>query len=182
MLIAPAEVLTGAGHRFSTFGYIFFAMGLGGAVVIDKQVFPGAYGNAGEYAGIWPADVQDERPTMEQLRKRMALHGVEYPDIQAMITGFDVNAPGVEAWIERALPRLNQMVSAIAAVIDPETIVLGGRIPKALAECLVERMTIFTVPRRESVKPSPRIVVGAVTGDAAAAGAAAIPLKARFFR
>lgn len=178
---AMGEILTGAGHRFSTFAYIFFAMGLGGAVVIDKQVFPGVFGNAGEYAGIWPPEEQDERPTLELLRKQMARHGRDYADIHAMISQFDVDAPGVEAWIERALPRLNQMVSAISAVIDPEAIVLGGRIPKALAERMAARMTVFSVPRRGSTKPLPEIVVGTVTGDAAAIGAAAIPLKARFF-
>jgi predicted NBD/HSP70 family sugar kinase len=175
------EALMGVGRQFPTFAYVFFSMGLGGAVVIDGRVFSGVFGNAGEFAGVWPADEHDERPTLELLRKTLASHGTEHPDIYAMISDFDVDAPGVEDWIERALPRLDQMASAISAVLDPEAIVLGGRIPKRLAERLTKRMTFYGVPRRGTRKPVPEIVVSTVDGDAAAIGAAATPLKARFF-
>lgn len=178
---AMGEALTGIGRRFPTFAYIFFSMGLGGAVVIDGRVFPGVFGNAGEFAGIWRLDEQDDRPTLEQLRRMMAQGGVAHPDIYAMISDFDVDAPGVEEWIDRALPRLDQLASAISAVLDPEAVVLGGRIPKALAQRLADRMAVYGIPRRNVIKPNPQIVVSTVSGDAAAIGAAATPLKARFF-
>lgn len=178
---AMGEALTGVGRAFRTFAYVFFSKGLGGAVVIDGQVFPGAFGNAGEFAGVWQSGEHDDRPTLELLRKIMAQNGPEHPDIYAMIRDFDVDAPGVAEWIEHALPKLDLMASAISAVLDPEAIVLGGRIPKPLAERLAERMTFYGVPRRGILKPIPSILISTVSGDAAAIGAAATPLKARFF-
>lgn len=178
---AMGEALTGVGRRFATFAYVFFSMGIGGAVVIDGKVVPGVFGNAGEFGAIWSPDAHDERPTLELLRTMMARRGADHADIHAMVNDFDVDAPGVEDWIALSLPKLDQMASAISAVLDPEAIVLGGRIPKRLAERLAERMSFYGVPRRGVPKPIPRVVVSTVEGDAAAIGAAATPLKARFF-
>lgn len=178
---AMGEALTGAGQRYATFGYIFFAMGVGGAVVINGQVFPGAFGNAGEFGGVLPPEGHEERPTLELLRRMIARHGPAPADIYEMIRDFRMETPGVEDWIAHSLPKLNAIVSAVAAVLDPEAIVLGGRIPKALAARLAQDITFYSMPRRGIAKPFPELVISEVQGDAAAIGAAATPLKARFF-
>lgn len=180
-LAAMGETLSGIGRTTETFGYLFFAMGLGGAVVINGRLFPGAFGNAGEFAGILPPQMHDERPTLELLRQMMAQRGRRYGDIYEMIQHFDISDPGVEDWIERSVPKLSAVASAIAAVLDPQAIVLGGRIPKPLAARLCDEIEFYSVPRRGMPKPFPKLVVSEVQGDAAAIGAAAMPLKARFF-
>ena len=156
-------------------------MGIGGAVVINGSVFPGAFGNAGEFAGILPPELQQERPSLELLRLTMAKHGHAYRDIYEMIRHFDLSHPGVAEWIAIAAPKLSAIASAVAAVIDPEAIVLGGRIPKSLATRLTEAIQFYNVPRRGISRPIPKIIVSEVEGDAAAIGAASMPLKSRFF-
>lgn len=178
---AMGEALNGVGRRHPTFAYLYFAMGFGGAVVIDGTLYPGVFGNAGEFAGIFPPDEHDNRPTLELLRRMMASAGRPYPDIYRMIGDFDPDAPGIAAWLDLAVPRLSAVVSAISAVLDPEAIVLGGRIPRPLAQRLVGALSFYSVPRRGLAKPLPALLVTEVEGDAAAIGAAAIPLKARFF-
>lgn len=178
---AMGEALNGAGRRHGTFAYLFFAMGFGGAVVIDGALYPGVFGNAGEFAGILPPGEHDKRPTLELLRDMMGREGQSFPDIYRMIADFDPDAPGVAAWSDLAVPRLSAVVSAIAAVLDPEAIVFGGRIPRVLAQRLIGRIDFYNVPRRGVAKPFPKLLVTEVEGDAAAIGAAAIPLKARFF-
>lgn len=179
---AIGETLTGVGRNLRTFAYLFFAMGVGGGVVIEGRLHRGIFGNAGEFAGILPPQVHDERPTMELLRQILAEHGTPLRDIKEMVDRFDPSWPGVDPYIERVSPHLSAMVSAISAVIDPEAIVLGGRIPKCLAERLAASIEFYGVPRRKTDKPYPKLVLSQVEGDSAAIGASAIPLKALFFR
>ncbi len=179
---AMGEALNGVGRRHGGFAYIYFAMGIGGAVVINGQVFSGAFGNAGEFGGVFSPQDYEERPTLEFLRLTLARHGQHFPDIATMVDRFDLTLPGVEPWIVGVLPKLDLLASAIAAVVDPEVIVLGGRIPLALGEELARRMGFYTKPRHGTERPFPQIVAGEVKGDATAIGAAAIPLKSVFFR
>jgi predicted NBD/HSP70 family sugar kinase len=178
---AIGEAIAGVGHQYRTFAYVFFAMGIGGAVVIDGKLFRGVFGNAGELGGILPNAEYDLRPTLELLRVLMAKHGRDHADIYDMIHHFDMAAPGVDEWLALSLPRLESICSSVAAVLDPEAIVLGGRLPKALGELLAKAIRFHSVPRRGVPKPFPAIVVGRVEGDAAAIGAAALPLQARLF-
>lgn len=178
---AMAEALNGVGRRHATFAYLFFSMGFGGGVVINGSLYPGVFGNAGEFAGILPPEFHDTRPTLELLRQLMARNGHHHSDIFAMIREFDGDAPEIEEWLELVVPKLTAVASAISAVLDPEAIVLGGRLPRPLAERLVKAISYYSVPRRGLEKPHPALLVTEVEGDAAAIGAAVIPLKARFF-
>lgn len=179
---AMGELIAGVGARYRSFAYLFFSMGIGGAIVIDGRLIPGAFGNAGEFGGVIPPQDHDIRPTLELLRVMMADRGREYATIYDMLRDFDINAPGVEEWIDLTRPILTLICSSIGAVVDPAAIVLGGRLPKALAERLTREVEFFSVPRRGVPKPFPEVVVSAVTGDAAAIGAAATPLNAMFFQ
>lgn len=178
---AMGEALNGVGRRHGTFAYLFFAMGFGGGVVIDGALYSGVFGNAGEFAGILSPKDQEHRPTLELLRQVLARHGQPYADIYQMIRHFDPEAPGIEEWLALVTPHLSAIISAISAVLDPEAIVLGGRIPRALAERLIGELSFYNVPRRGMMRPVPALVMTEVEGDAAAIGAAAIPMKARFF-
>ncbi|MHA7868573.1 MAG: hypothetical protein ACX93U_13870 [Salipiger thiooxidans] len=47
--------------------------------------------------------------------------------------------PEVTEWVELVDPRLNRVLDAVTAVADPECIVLGGQIPRPLAQAFVDR-------------------------------------------
>lgn len=77
---------------------------------------------------------------------------------------------------------LSKIVTAISSVLDPQAIVLGGQIPKALAARLKDRVTIYEgKKRRGQHQPRPEILVSEVEGDPTALGAAAIALKASLY-
>lgn len=177
-MAATAEALCGAGYQYPTFAYLYFSLGLGGGLIIDGKLFPGAFGNAGEFAGILPPEQQDQRPTLELLRRMMGDRGQHYSDIYQMLRQFDMQAPGVEEWITSAQSVLSTICSAIAAVLDPHAIIFGGRLPLELGRTLASGVTIQAVPRRGITKPAPIITTSSVKGDATAIGAAATPLKA----
>jgi predicted NBD/HSP70 family sugar kinase len=98
-----------------------------------------------------------------------------------MLENFELDAPGVEQWLGEAERSVSLVVSAISAITDPDVIVLGGRLPAALAASLIPRLSFFNPARRARHRPIPKIVGTQAPGDASVMGAATLPLKALFF-
>ena len=71
--------------------------------------------------------------------------------------------------------------TAIAAVHDPELIVIGGSLPSSLVRLMAERATFYEVPVRGLERPFPAVVASEAEGDAVAFGAAALPFMHHFF-
>ncbi|PPV08065.1 transcriptional regulator [Xanthomonas bromi] len=178
---AAGEAMLGVGQRHRTFAYLFLSDGLGGGLVIDGQVMRGARGNAGEFAGMLPAQ-QTARATLESLRDLLAEDGVAFADVRSMLAAYDPTWPAIERWIARSAPGVALIVSAITAVCDPEAIVFGGRLPGDLAQRLIAAVQIDNLPRRGQARPWPVLLPAEAPADACAIGAATLPLKARYFR
>ena len=176
---AIGEAMLGHGRVSRDFAYLYFSAGFGGGVIARGLPLRGRHGNAGEFASILPADWP--QLNLEALRASSAEHGAAFPDLHAMLAAFDADHPAVDAWLERCLPSLNLVASAISATIDPGSIVLGGRLPPALAARIAARIAVTNPERRGFHRPAARIVPSAIDGDAAAIGAATLPLRAAFF-
>ncbi|UXA54987.1 ROK family transcriptional regulator [Xanthomonas prunicola] len=178
---AAGEAMLGVGQRYRDFAYLFLSYGLGGGLVIDGQVMRGARGNAGEFAGMLPAQ-QMECPTLELLRELLAEDGVAFADVRSVLAAYDPAWSAIERWIARSAPGISLIVSAITAVCDPEAIVFGGRLPGDLAQSLIAAVQIDNLPRRDHDRPMPLLLPAEAPADACAIGAATLPLKARYFR
>lgn len=176
---AIGEAMLGHGRVARDFAYLYFSAGFGGGIIAQGRPLRGRHGNAGEFASILPTDWP--QPNLEGLRTAFAEHGEPFPDLHAMLADFDVGHPAVDAWLDRCLPSLNLVASAISATIDPGSIVLGGRLPTSLAQRIAERITVTNPERRGHHRPAASIVPSQVNGDAAAVGAATLPLRAAFF-
>lgn len=176
---AIGEALLGVGRTVRDFAYLYFSAGFGGGLVSGGHPLRGRNGNAGEFASIipqgWP------QPTLEALRLSMAAHGHHHPDVFEMLQGFDASSPGVQEWLDASEPSLNLVASAISATLDPEMIVLGGRLPRALSRLLIPRIQFTNPERRGHHRPVPKIVTSTIEGDATAVGAATLPMRAAFF-
>lgn len=178
---AVGESLYGVGRRHRSFAYIYMAVGVGGGVIADGRLVRGARGNAGEFTGILPAEARANRPTMNLLLEILRSRGVPVETIEDMTKRFDPNWPGVETWLERTRPAFTAILSAIGAVTDPDVIVLGGRVPPALARLMSERAEFFQERRRDREREFPPVIPAEIEHDAAALGAAALPFKQHFF-
>lgn len=178
---AVGESLYGAGRRYRSFAYIYMAVGVGGGVIADGRLIRGARGNAGEFTGILPEEARANRPTMNLLLEILQARGVTVTSIDDMTKRFDPEWPGVETWLERTRPAFTAILSAIGAVTDPDVIVLGGRIPPALARLMSERAEFYQGRRRDREREFPLVIPAEVENDAAALGAAALPFKQHFF-
>lgn len=179
---AIGECLAGAGRRHKNFAFIYIAFGLGGALVANGNVWRGEHGNAGEFSSVLPLDIRPDRPTLELLRRVLNEHGASFNDFNELIETFDIGWPGVEAWLDRVTPTFHMITEAICAVFDPGAVVIGGRIPKPLAERLAQKNYFEEKSRRGVPRPRPKLVVSEVRGDATAIGAASTPLKIHFFK
>lgn len=175
---AIGEGMLGHGRTVRDFAYLYFSAGFGGGVMSQGAPLRGHRGNAGEFASILPLDWP--QPNLEGLRLVFRDHGVNYPDLHAMLSAFDPDHPAVETWLERCLPSLNLVASAISATVDPAMIVLGGRLPPSLAARIAERIRFINPERRGFHRPAPIVAPSSITGDAAAIGAATLPLRAAF--
>ena len=177
---AIGESFLGAGRSHSSFVYVFMAAGLGGGVVSNHRLMRGTHGNGGEIGLILPWRLF-QLPTLKTLLQSIRKGGVEIDGISGMVSRFDPDWPGVAEWIEKSRDPLSLIASAIAALLDPEVIVLGGRLPRALAQKIIPTIELFDDARRQEPRPLPKIIVSQTHVDACAIGAAMLPLEQKFF-
>jgi predicted NBD/HSP70 family sugar kinase len=177
---AVGEAILGVGRNCPNFAYLYFAAGFGGGLVARGAPLRGTNGNAGEFASILPDGWY--HPNLENLRRHLADHGMAFDGLRTMLRELDFHAPAVDAWLDRCVPSLNLVVSAISAVLDPEIIALGGRLPPALADRMIARIRFTNPARRGHHRPVPCLVPSTIGSDAAAIGAAMLPTRAAFFQ
>lgn len=178
---AIGEMLRGVGLRKRSFGYLSFNYGFGGGVVIDGRPLIGSHGNAGELSGIYDPDESVNRPALRYLIDALRAEGVAVDGVEDLRDRFDPTWPGVEAWVERVTPLLNRLVNTLSAVLDPEAIVFGGQVPPPLARMLIARARYWGRHRYGIGMTRPELLLSEVAGDAAAAGAAMLPLREAFY-
>lgn len=177
---AVGESLVGVGRWARHFAYLYVATGFGGGLVIDGRLMRGTHGNAGEFAASLPTQLYTS-PTLELLRHCFALKGEAYETIADMLAAISIEAPAVDDWLWRIGDSLSLVCAICAAIVDPQAIVVGGRLPQGLANRMIERINLREIPRRGLNRPLPRIVASEATGDVTALGAAILPMKLHFF-
>jgi predicted NBD/HSP70 family sugar kinase len=172
-LAAVGELTAGAARGVDTFVCITVGTGIGMGIVVNGQLFRGAHGAAGEVGFLpygWPPKdaTPPERGMLEDevsghsVVQKAHMKGLEARSAKEV---FELARDGDEIAIQAVTEEACQLafvVGAVAAVIDPELVVLGGGIGSntdLLAEPL-EAALRSTTPLR------PKIVAGEL-GDAA---------------
>ena len=147
-LAALGEHAAGAGRDRRLFVYLLIGTGLGSGIVVDGKLFPGAHGAAGEIGylpyGSYDEDRARTRGPLEDAAAAdsvvalarelgMADVGSAKDVFLAARAGSDI----ARQVVHREAERLAHAVASIAAVIDPELVVLGGGIGDS-ADLLLE--------------------------------------------
>jgi predicted NBD/HSP70 family sugar kinase len=180
-LAAIGEMARGAGRGVRDFVLISIGTGLGMGVVLNGKLHRGASGLAGE-VGYLPVDLLDKvdgrrdhiadwhRGAFEPLLTSAAVVALARSAgmgsvssaaavIDAARTG-DTAARGVVAILAA---RLAHLVAAVAAVLDPELIVLGGGIGTGAVQLLIEP----TLRTLETITPFRPHIAASELGSAA---------------
>lgn len=194
-LAAIGEQATGAGQDVDDFVLIAIGTGVGMAVVLGGALHRGASGLAGEI-GYLPLSFDGpitraegmawQEGTFEQSVSSAAVTalaqeaGVENASTAAAVfdaaRSGDRAAAGVVATIA---DRLAHGVAAVAAVLDPELVVLGGGIGTGAGELIVEPMT----ERLQRLSPlRPRVAISQLGSGAVLHGAVAEGVRLGFER
>lgn len=176
---AVGEAMLGVGRTTGDFAYLYFAAGFGGGIVAGGTPMRGRNGNAGEFASILPMDWP--QPNLENLRRYLVAQGQHWPDLHSMLATFDPADSVIDGWLDQCEPSLNLVASSISATLDPDILVLGGRLPPAFADRIAARLRFTNPDRRGHHRPTPTIVASSVGTDAAAIGAAMLPMRGAFF-
>lgn len=163
---ALGERLYGLGARYSEFYYLYFGVGLGGAMIHDGAVLRGAWGNAGEIGHI-PLVPGGE---LCACGNRGCLE--RYVSVDA----FGRNGAGSPAaWARDVAPIFASAITTIENLFDPQTIVLGGFTTPAIVDALAE--TVGELPNSVSARQGrtvPRVMVSTAGRHAVLRGAAAL--------
>ena len=178
---ALGENMIGVGKWAKSFAYFYLATGVGGGVILDGELWVGRMGNAGEFAGGLPPNIYPF-PNLELLRHLVVKEGLaDLPNVNALVEGFDPSWPVIEDWIARVRESVSIMASNATAILDLDAIVLGGLMPRPLAERLIPHIQLYDQRRRSIDRPMAKIVPAEAQGDAAAIGAALLPFQHIFF-
>jgi predicted NBD/HSP70 family sugar kinase len=180
-LAAVGESMFGVGRHCKNFAYLHLTNGFGGGLIVDGKPIHGHHGNAGEFGGIWGLCC-DVYPNLDLLQTCVAEAGRSFSTVEEMVQTITVDTPGTAIWLDLATPAFSLLCDILAYSNDPEMVVIGGRLPRSIAEALAARITL---PREQHRRgwgpPIPKVVVSEAPGDAVAIGAAAVPLTAAFF-
>lgn len=180
---AIGEMQFGSGHRYRSFFYLLVTAALGGGLVVDGSYFRGAHGRSGE---IGLLNTRSEAGKSSQLQNivslsclysRLAEQGFRVATPRALMRLESSARLIVDRWIHESTEALVDSFVAINCLINPEAILIGGRLPSAvvdqLADSLNQRMAAYggQIP---SVAPVARALT---SDDAPAVGAAILPFS-----
>ena len=183
---AIGEMQFGLGQQYRSFFYLLVTAALGGGLVADGSYFRGATGRSGEIGWLHARNSAGEDAQLQKivslsaLYTRLADRGLRVASPQGL-TRLDPDARGVvDRWIRESTDALVESFLAINCLINPEAILIGGRLPAVLVDQLAaslnERMATFA-SQLPAIAPVAR---AATSDDAPAVGAAILPFSDRF--
>jgi len=185
-LAALGERARGHGREAASFVYLWIGTGVGMGLVLEGELYRGTHGAAGEIAYL-PLGAGDPRDRTNRRRgayeeaaaaagivRTARSLGMKPPLTPKKIFAAARKGDAAAARaVEAAAAQLALGIAAIAPILDPELVILGGGIGRS-GDLLLEPIEREL---REISPFRPRIVVSALGGDAVLHGAVATALE-----
>jgi predicted NBD/HSP70 family sugar kinase len=182
---AIGEMQFGSGHRYRSFFYLLVTAALGGGLVADGSYFRGANGRSGEIGWLHAHNGAGEDSQLQNIvslscvYSRLAEQGFRVASPRGLLRLAPSGRLIVDHWIHESTEALVSSFVAINCLINPEAILIGGRLPAPLVDQLAaslnQRMAAFAgqIP---AIAPVARALT---SDDAPAVGAAILPFSYR---
>jgi predicted NBD/HSP70 family sugar kinase len=179
------EMQFGLGKKYQTFFYILITAALGGSLVIEGNHFRGATGRSGELGMLRAKDAGGHDRQIQNIVSLSALYS------RLAAQGIKVSAPGelgelgdsgqavIAAWVEAAADTLVDPMLSINCLVNPEVILIGGRLPAVLVDRLAARLNQRLESFSGMVPAIAPVMRAALSDDAPAVGAAILPFSHR---
>lgn len=180
---AMGEMQLGHGQKFGNFFYILISAGLGGGLVVDGAYVRGATGRSGEIGLMRTGQpnrhgerVQDI-VSLSALADRVAAENYTMDAVSKDENWPEPLAACIQQWVEDAADRLAGPLEAVNCLVNPATILLGGRLPKQLVDLLADRINTRMRDMASFLPAVAPVGRAALSEDAPAVGAAILPLS-----
>jgi len=183
---AIGEMHFGLGQQYQSFFYVLITAALGGGLVIDGHYFRGATGRSGELGWMrrdGPSDTQRQLQnivSLSALYLQLAEHGYRVASPRDLLKLDEQAQRIIDAWIDTSVDALEDTLVAINCLVNPEAILIGGRLPAALVDRLAGRLNERLRTYAAKIPSVALIARAAMSDDAPAVGAAILPLSDRF--
>lgn len=183
---AIGEMQFGLGQQHQSFFYILITAALGGGLVLDGHYIRGATGRSGELGWIRERGNSGQPRQLQNIVSLSALYDALAKEGHQAASPHDLTRLGgsaasvVTRWIESSAEALEDAFVAINCLINPEAVLIGGRLPAVLVDRLAERLNERLRTSTHNIPSIAPIARAAMSEDAPAVGAAILPFSDRF--
>lgn len=190
---AVGELDQGLGREIASFLYVFIGPAIGGGIVLNGDYLRGTRRNAGDIAVIpvTPSRLVGARreKAYEPLLSRASLRslvvhlgraGVAVSSQAALAAAIAAHPALFQEWRDDAVDALIAPVLAAVHLLDLDTVVLDGDLDPASLDGFVSALGDALAGAVSESREAPRVLRGSLGKDAAAVGAASLPLHASF--
>jgi predicted NBD/HSP70 family sugar kinase len=192
--VAMAELFKGHGRELDDFAVVYIGTAVGGGVVLGGTYRRGITGNAGDIGLMLvpPSrlatapkprranDILLTRASISSLIRHLRLNGVTIVTARDLENAIAGHATLVGEWLEDCADALINPIMAVAALLDLQAIVIDGNLPRNLIEWLVSRLRVLIAENVPEAREPPSLLVGSIGPNAAALGAAILPLHSNY--
>jgi predicted NBD/HSP70 family sugar kinase len=182
-----AELVAGRGRSIRNFLYVFIGTFVGGGLVIDSHLHPGATGNAGAVGSLPLRSERGEKPAqllhkasgfvLEQILKQQGQPFAAAHDERALSTKLE---PHTAKWLQEACPALALTISSATALLDLDAVIIDGSMHRNLIDRVIDQTSSVLDSYSWEGLTRPQLLAGSIGADARAMGGALLPLYAHF--
>jgi predicted NBD/HSP70 family sugar kinase len=180
---ALGELEFGSGRSYRSFFYLLIGAGLGGGLVLDGSFYRGGSARSGEIGFLLSRAPStygqpiENRVSLSALYDRLFEAGCDSGTLDALDTN-DTRATTVIAdWISEASAMLVDPMIAVNCLINPQAVLVGGRLPEPLMNGLVAALIDALAVHAAAMPSVAPIRRAAMAEDAPAIGAALLPFS-----
>ena len=182
---AMGEMQFGLGKKHQTFFYILITAALGGSLVIEGNHFRGASGRSGELGMLRGRDATGHERQLQNivslsaLYSRLAAQGIRVSEPHDLTGLGEAGQAIIDAWVEASVDTLIDTLLAINCLVNPEAVLIGGRLPAGIVDRLATRLNQRLESYAGNVPAIAPVSRAALSDDAPAVGAAILPFSHR---
>jgi predicted NBD/HSP70 family sugar kinase len=192
--VAVAELFRGHGRELDDFAVVYIGTAVGGGLVLGGSYRRGATGNAGDIGlmpvapsrlrtaprSTRPTDILLTRASVGALIRHLRQSNIEIASTADLESAIEQKRVLVTEWLEDCADALVLPLLSIGSLLDLQAIVIDGNLPRTLIERLTERLRHLLADAAPESRPPPSLRVGTIGRNAAAIGAAILPLHSNF--
>lgn len=182
---ALGELEFGSGRDCHSFFYLLISAGLGGGLVIDGSFYRGATARSGEIGFILSrapgsqGQPLEQRVSLSALYDRLSEAGCASGTLDALDIDDDRTRAVIADWIAEAAAMLVDPMIAMNCLINPQAVLIGGRLPAPLIDALVAALSDALTVHATTIPAIAPIRRATMASDAPAIGAALLPFSDR---